>query len=404
MNANKVALRYVPEETWGVVPDSPAFKRMYFTSSDLQATKNTVESTTINQKRQVLALAEVGQAASHSLGYELSLGGAYDDMLSGALCNDWVVLDSKNGTSLVGSVTLNEGAKTITFSDSGDFGAYGRANVIRISGSTTSANDGVYLITGKDTETLTLTVLKDTTFVADGTGDNAELSLYCRYITNGVDLKSFTMEETFQGTVNEGDPNKPNVVTASGLVINTMSFSLATEAIVTGSIDMVGKEGNYSTEGLGGTTEELPFSFPVNTSSNIADLYIKGETSGLFENVGTSSIELNIANGMEAVPAIGHKTAYAMRMGKFQVTGTLTTIFENIEIAKAFKAHESLSLQVPFTDEDGNVMVLTIGKLKLSSGDPNVSGENTTVSLTSEFTAVMDDDQQTFQIDSIVAQ
>lgn len=376
-NANEVKVKYVKETEWGKTPESPTFDTARFTSIEVNPRKDTAESTEIDPNRMTKGLIVTGRGLEGSMGFELSFG-THDAFLAAALQGTFVELSTKNIS------TTTDG---IVFTDDTEFGKASGAKLIKISGSSTEADNGVWIVDTVDTANKTIKV-RNHTFAAVSTGLEADI----KYIRNGKVKDSFSIVEDFS------DISKYQI--ASGVMINTASISCSSQSIVTGTFNFIGRDGQFSTDDVEGTVNPATNTPALSASDNVSDLIL----SGLADNsaVGVTAIEFEINNNIAEKPVVGSPYSYGLTTGKLQITGTLTTYFDNLSMAQAFVKHDTVGMQIPFEDELGNALMFTFPAMKIASASPNVTGENTQVELASDFT-VISDGEKMIQIDMIAA-
>lgn len=84
---DRMAFRYSRETVYGIT-DAVPLTTLLITSEDFTTAFPTVESESVNGERQVADAVRVGDDAAGSANFELIYGNL-DDLLEGALCNDW---------------------------------------------------------------------------------------------------------------------------------------------------------------------------------------------------------------------------------------------------------------------------------------------------------------------------
>lgn len=94
--SNFVAVRYVEETTYGTTP-SAALKNLRYTTESLKSVKNTNPSADIIQERRIREIVELSKEGSGDIEFELSYSNL-DDLMEGALMNDWSLDDPASGT------------------------------------------------------------------------------------------------------------------------------------------------------------------------------------------------------------------------------------------------------------------------------------------------------------------
>lgn len=98
-DGSTVRAAIVPETTWGVMPATPAFKTLRRTGGGLRTSKSTQMSNEIRADRNVTSLMHLGQDVTGSLDFEMTYGGAMDDLLAAVLYSAWATDVLKNGVT-----------------------------------------------------------------------------------------------------------------------------------------------------------------------------------------------------------------------------------------------------------------------------------------------------------------
>lgn len=96
---DRMAMRYIREDSFGV-PASGPLSTLLITSEDLTTNFTTTQSESVIGDRQVFELVRTGQTAQGSINFELIYGNI-DQLLAGALANDWSTDTLENGNDLI---------------------------------------------------------------------------------------------------------------------------------------------------------------------------------------------------------------------------------------------------------------------------------------------------------------
>jgi hypothetical protein len=220
--------------------------------------------------------------------------------------------------------------------------------------------------------------LLESLFHSEWTGDDDEI------LINGANIgQSFTAERTIK--LNDGSSHYSRF---TGLVVNSMSLSIASGALVTGSFDLMGKFGGAGTTALSGATYANANQARVlNAATHFAGLTMTG-LSG--DTPLIQSIELNITNNLRAQRAVGSIDNVGMGAGQFEVTGTITAYFRP-GLLTAFLDHTDIGLEFTLGTAAASSYKFTIPSLVLT-GSPggNADGNDSDLMSTVQFTAVLD--------------
>jgi hypothetical protein len=214
---------------------------------------------------------------------------------------------------------------------------------------------------------------------------HAEWDAVDETLINGANIgQAFTAERTLK--LNDGTSHYSRF---TGLVVNSMSLSVSSGALVTGSFDVMGKFGGADTTAIAGATyAEAPQTRVINAATHFAGLTMTGLAGG-----GTpliQSIELNITNNLRAQRAVGSIDNVGMGAGQYEVTGTITAYFRP-GLLTAFLDHDDVGLEFTIGTEAGSRYKISIPTLVLT-GSPggNADGNDSDVMSTVQFTGVLD--------------
>jgi hypothetical protein len=110
----------------------------------------------------------------------------------------------------------------------------------------------------------------------------------------------------------------------------------------------------------------------LNATSNVGDIFIDGKLStGCFQ-----ALDLNVDNNLRETPCIGQKFP-RVDYGKQDITGSLTKTFVDLEIWRAMKDHQDISLSFGFISPDKKHGIhVFLPRVTLSSDQVDLSGGN----------------------------
>lgn len=191
----------------------------------------------------------------------------------------------------------------------------------------------------------------------------------------GITRRSFTIQRLFRDI--------GQYETFTGCEVNSLSLTVAANAMVTGTIGFVGKDGGFSA---------APLSLsPVSPGTQAP---FDGFSGGLFEGgnpaATVTSIELQINNGLNPLYVIGDRSTAGIDAGRNNITGTVSAYFANLTLLKRFLEEEETSLKIMLGSGVGYSYGLEIPRLKYTGGDNPVSNESA-VQLSLPFQALLDD-------------
>lgn len=99
-SSDLVQVAFVPEVTYGTTPSTPAFQLVRITGEGIAFAPTTTKSNEMNPYRQVTDSILTGGAVSGDLSFELAYETWFEELLSGAMCADWVGDQLEIGTAL----------------------------------------------------------------------------------------------------------------------------------------------------------------------------------------------------------------------------------------------------------------------------------------------------------------
>lgn len=195
----------------------------------------------------------------------------------------------------------------------------------------------------------------------------------------GVTRRSFTLERWFSDMQSAQRPFH----IFSGVEFNTLAMQINANAMITGTIGVIGKEASAVTTQLTGAT------FPdVSTTTPLDSFTGSLKEAGVVIAVVTE-IALNLDNGMAARFVVGSKSTIRPSIGRSNVTGTVTAYFEDSSLIDKFWNETETSIEFELPDEDGNKYTFLLPRLKYTGGKPDVAGEGP-ITLAMPFQALLD--------------
>lgn len=204
--------------------------------------------------------------------------------------------------------------------------------------------------------------------------------------------QSFTLEQGFN------DVNLQFI--QNGMRVGTYSLDVSTGAIVTGSMAFQGKEtGVLSATKLGAAPYvalETTATEVMNATTNVGNL----TKNGAILSTAVQSLTLEGDASLRNQNAVGSKYPRGIGTGRFNLTGSITAYFEDLNMYSHFLDHDTISIGFDFTDLDYNVYYYTIPALKITSDPVSPTGIDEDVLEEMEFSALRDPQTQTMlQVD-----
>lgn len=201
-------------------------------------------------------------------------------------------------------------------------------------------------------------------------------------LSNGVTMKSFTVEKGFLGQ------DTPNYLPFTGCVVDTCTINIASGSPLSGSFTFLGKSAAAaSTSPLDATPSASEDGEIMNAVSDVGRLTLNGSDIGSPNYV--QSITLNLANSLYDKTAVANLGLVGVGIGRFRLTGNLTTYFGDATIWDLLIGNSGISLNI-VTVKNNQAYLLQVPRLKLSGGTPQAAGGDQSVVMNSDFTAIKD--------------
>lgn len=373
-DGSRHSLRYVPEVTPGVTPANPTFKIVRHTGTTLGLSKETLQSEELRDDRQIADFRHGARQTGGDISIELSYG-SYDDILEALLGGTWGTSPTSGEQSLSATSEAFVRAAGSFITD-----GFAVGDIAKTSGFTTPANNGTWSITALTA--LSMTVSR----IGTGAGPTVEAAGAGRSVSGGtgrlkagVLRRTFTLERFF---ADMAAANKP-YHRFTGVEFNTLALTIAANAMVQGTIGVLGLDNVLSTTPIAGATISA-----ASTTSPLDSFTGKLLEAGV-EIAVVTEITLNLDNGMAPRFVVGSKTSIKPSIGRSNVTGQVTAFFEDSSLLDKFINETTTSLKFNLPDADGNAYTVTIPRLKYTGGQPDVSGEGPIV-LSMPFQAILD--------------
>jgi hypothetical protein len=191
----------------------------------------------------------------------------------------------------------------------------------------------------------------------------------------GTTRRSFTLERKF------ADLDTPEFHRYTGCEFNTLSMSIAPNALVTTTMGVIGKDISLATAEIASST------YSADVGNTPFDSFTGSITEGGSSIATVTSLEFTVENGLEALFSVGSDTTNRPSIGKSRVSGTLTTYFDSKALYEKFVNETSSEIVCTLTDSAGNDLQIDIPNVKYNSGQPDVSGEGA-ITVSMDFVAL----------------
>ena len=173
----------------------------------------------------------------------------------------------------------------------------------------------------------------------------------------------------------------------TGCSVNTLSVSLAPNAMVTGTFGIVGKDMTISAteKTQDAATGAAPF------DSYSGDLEIGGSVAAI-----VTAMDFTVTNGFAPTFVVGDDSAPSLEVGDAVVEGTISAYFEDAALLNRFIDETETSLKVTVGDNEStpNTMEFFFPRCKINSADVGVDGPTSRV-ISLSFVALRDETEAT---------
>ncbi|MBB3591726.1 hypothetical protein FHX08_002070 [Rhizobium sp. BK529] len=112
--------------------------------------------------------------------------------------------------------------------------------------------------------------------------------------------------------------------------------------------------------------------------------------TGLANAPKVQAMTMNIANNVYQNDVLGNYEPYSHGLGRFEVTGSLTTYFETVDAYQAILDHDDVAISTTLLDALGNSYVIQLPKTKFLDGGPTVAGNGQAVMIEVPYQAYFD--------------
>lgn len=373
MDTNRSSLRFQAEDTWGVLPITPALAVVRITGESLTYEKESIKSEEIRSDRQTSDKIKVGAQASGGINFELTYT-QYREFIKRAIYAD--------AESVLNVDDVECGINHTTGVVTGAAGTFTNAIVgsfVRIQGATTGANNGLKLVTAKANDGSSITCAAGSFTATEAAVD---LTIDATVVQNGVTPGSFVFERQVP---KQGGGNCFELF--SGMQIDTFNLTVESKQIVTGEMGFLGKISADSEASFNGATPitASPTDSPVNGTNNLSLMSVNNAaTSEKFRRI---TMEIN--NGLRGRDALGTEGNWSVGLGSFTMTGQLDAFFRNNDLKAAVKNHTSIGIAFIMTDKAGNSIGVNMPAVVLDDGNNPISGKDDDVMVTCNYEAIM---------------
>lgn len=203
-------------------------------------------------------------------------------------------------------------------------------------------------------------------------------------LKNGVTHKTGVLELTYEQGATD------SYIRYRACRWNTLDFNLRSRSPVLATWGIMGIDSPTPTTAIiAGATYAAPTTTEdFNAGLNVANLAIASDT--LVATPKIQAMTLRITNNNYQVDVVGQYAPYGHGLGRFEVSGTMTVLFESLAAYTAILNHEDISIGFDLVDAAGNTLSFEIPKVKFIDGGPGAPGNGQPVVLEVPFQAFYD--------------
>lgn len=211
-------------------------------------------------------------------------------------------------------------------------------------------------------------------------------------LTSGVTRRSFSVLRKFGDQLQADSPFHRY----TGVCVNTLKLTVKPDELVKCSLGLFGQNvvlEETAPAGIAWTEPSAKKAFDAFTAS----LNLAGS-----ELATATELSLSVENGMDTRFVIGDDKTLEPKIGKCRVSGSVTVHFANKTILAKFFAAEEVELSFQLLDADGNGYTVTLPRVLLNGGQPDVEGD-ADILLTIPFQAMANADNVTIKLEQETA-
>lgn len=365
-DANRMNMSYVKELTYGVIPtaSTPELTDLRFTSESIAQITGTVNSAEIRSDRQIVDHLRTTINVAGDMNIELSYS-AFDDFMEWSLqsATSWT-LGTVNSDDDLDAVNADNSINSILASFVTD--GFLANRWIKTAGFTDPANNGFFRI---------VTVAAGKLVLAGGTLVN-ESATTGRTATQGAEISNGVTDSSFVIEKEYTDLTGPAVFSRyTGCMIDSMTLTVPSDNIVTGSFGILGKIEASATVTLPSLDTKL------SAPSNEVMAGIEDITAIMESNTALASTQFSItlSNNLRERMQIGTLGPIGISSGTVDVTGTLQGYFTSIAEIDKYINFTDTALAIQFADSTGKGYVIDLPRVNYSSGTRVAGGVNTDI-------------------------
>ncbi len=372
--ADLTSLRFIKEVTWGTTPGAGNLTQIRYTGESLDANLETVVSKEIRPDRMTADLVPVGQSAGGSFDMEMSFG-AFDDFMEGAMFSTFGAALAIVGVA--GDIDSDASGFASGTASKFDTIVVGQWFEVRGFAANSGENNGYYKCLTNTGTSMTTSPVPPSAETPAGT----DAEMHGQMLRNGIVQQSYSIEKRFEGL------DATTFQLFKGSMIAGFTQNYAVGEILTGSVEVLSKEGTMDEIGLTGLTDTAAATGDIlNAVNDMQDVRVDNAASAS----SYLTLTLEIGNNLRGQKAIGTLGNVGVGVGKLDVTGNISVYFEDTSEMDKFNGNTAFSLSFRLQDAAGNAYIYTFPKVKYENLSVTAGGENSDLVAEGSWRALLD--------------
>lgn len=376
--SNRASIRYVEETSFGVTPaTAPTALRFTGESLDLAITKTV--SKEIRNDRLTSDMIPTDIASNGGIMFE-QIYGEYDPFIAGVLGGSFVRYGTLGKGAAV-SLTLAPTTLTAGTAPTGNdaFTNLVKGQWFRLTAPGSASDGQVLQVSPTIAPTSTVITISAATPVL-GSGVVAACVIAANRVTDGTVNRSFSIERSFDDI--------GQFFIFRGMMPSKLSMDFVSSAIMTGSVDFMGKNGAVqNTTYFTGTPVASQTFSPLNSVTGIGNVLIDGVA---LSNTFIKSVKFSVDGKIRGLQAIGAYGPAAMAQGTLMISGTMEIYLADGTQYNKFVNNTDTSVTFGGRDGTNRGYQITFPRVKYGDAKVQAGGLDQDAMLSIPFTALVD--------------
>ena len=388
--SNDASLSYAQEAAYGVLP-AVAFQAIRFTGETLAGTKQRNRPGEILSTGEVAAAVTTQEAAGGNINFALSYG-TFDDLLGGALANDWgASLNLSGSGGNIAGTAAAAGASRGLIGPAGFFNGINIGTWVRVGGFAQPAMNGIFQVNNISGNGTNIAWVANTITTAE-TPAGAAVQVRASTIRNARVFKSFHIQNRFAPGLFLRYP---------GSFVTAFTLSGGVGQFLSGSFTVMAQsENQFTVDASTGAVIAAPAGRVHDPVSGFTGVFL----NGLPVPAVVDSFSLTVtATGAKQEYGMGSAAAQGQIMGLLECKGTLKVYFKDFTLYSMFKAETQGVVSFVTRDPGGNAYVVSLLAANIINPQIDASGPSTAVMATFQLEGNPAIGGGTIQIDRLTA-